>query len=326
MPKVLVIGATGYIGRALALSLLRSGNHVVYGLARTPEKAKELAAMEIIPVRGSANESEEYLALIRNAHIDIVVDAAGTHDGGFKIVNDIRQAGEERLARAKEIGVPLGGARLGFVYTSGEWVHGTTLAGEVINDLDPVAVQGAGKAPDIVAWRADLEKAVLNASDVLDVAVVRPAVVYGGNSWIFNGYFAPLEASALKDPAADVVLPAESDNLIGLVHVDDAGTGLHAVVDKLPLLRGTGVWPVFDLTASVESIGALLLHAAKALGVEGKVNFTTTEKDPLANAICTSVLTSSGRAKSILGWEPKRIGMTSHMELYAQAWKASKKE
>lgn len=320
MPKILVIGATGYIGRALALSLLRSGNHVVYGLARTPEKAKELASMEITPVRGSATDSEAYLKLIRDAHIDVVVDAAGAHQEGFRIINDIRQAGAERLERAKAIGVPLGGAKLGFIYTSGEWVHGATLPGEAVNDLDPVAVEGAHAAPDLVSWRAGCEKAALEAKDVLDVCVARPGIVYGGSSWIFDAYFKQLQESLKNGPDAEVTLPAHPDALIGLVHVDDAGSGIHALVDQLPLLNSNG-WPVFDLTSSVESLGALLIHAARAMGLTGKISFTSPEGDVLASAISTGVLTHSGRAK-ILGWSPKRAGMCGSMEVFVNAWKA----
>src|SRR5258708_20699256 len=50
MPKILIIGATGYLGQTLALSLLRSGNHSVYGIARSVEKAAGLARLEITPV------------------------------------------------------------------------------------------------------------------------------------------------------------------------------------------------------------------------------------------------------------------------------------
>ena len=50
MPRILILGATGYIGNNLCNLLVRSGQHTVYGLARTPEKAKWLARQEIIPV------------------------------------------------------------------------------------------------------------------------------------------------------------------------------------------------------------------------------------------------------------------------------------
>jgi len=250
-----------------------------------------------------------------------VVDAAGANQEGFQIINDVRKAGQDRLAEAESKGVPLGGAKLGYVYTSGNWVHGTTKPGQFVNDLDPVSTEAA---PELVKWRVECEKAALAASDTLDVAVVRPGEVYGFSSWLFSSYFDVLQASAQKNPQADVTLPADSERLVGLVHVDDVGTGLHTVVDKLPLLCGTGVWPIFDLQSSVESLGMILIHAARVLGVQGKINFEDTKGDALAEAISTGVLTSSGRAKALLGWEPKHIGMLSEIEIYVGAWRAAK--
>ncbi len=50
MPRILIVGATGYVGQAIALGLVHSGNHIVYGLARSDHKARSLAQLEIIPV------------------------------------------------------------------------------------------------------------------------------------------------------------------------------------------------------------------------------------------------------------------------------------
>ncbi|MCJ1396464.1 hypothetical protein MMC18_009354, partial [Xylographa bjoerkii] len=104
MSKVLILGATGYIGQALALSLLRSGLFTVYGLARTPAKARALSALEIIPVLGSASDSAAYLALIASASIDIVVDAAGANRASAQILADVHRAGAARLAAARAQG------------------------------------------------------------------------------------------------------------------------------------------------------------------------------------------------------------------------------
>ncbi len=61
MLRVLILGATGYIGSALAGSLLRSGQYTVYGLGRSEAKAKQLAVAEIIPVIGSVSNSKAYI-------------------------------------------------------------------------------------------------------------------------------------------------------------------------------------------------------------------------------------------------------------------------
>lgn len=50
MPRVLTVGATGYLGQAVTLSLVRRGGHVFYGLARSEANARSLAQLDIIPV------------------------------------------------------------------------------------------------------------------------------------------------------------------------------------------------------------------------------------------------------------------------------------
>lgn len=332
MPKILVIGATGYIGRAFCACLLRSGNHTVYGLARTAEKARQLEAAEIKSVRVSATDSSAYIALIRDAHIDVVVDLAGVREGGareaaLQVINDVRAAGRERVAQAKSLGVPLGGARLGLVHTSGVWVHGQTAREQSLNDLDPVGIEGYAAPAPRVGWRVAIEKAALEASEDIDVAVFRPGVVYGGSSWVFSSYFEQLYQAATATTQQTVALQALSNALISTVHVEDVGLALQALVDKLPLLARTGVWPVFDITSAIEPLGAILVQAGKAMGVrEEQIKFTSVEGNPLAGSMSTTVLTNSGRAKALLGWEPKISGMLSQMDTYVRAWKANRPE
>jgi len=320
MPKILIIGATGYIGQALALSLLRSGSHTVYGIARSPDKAKSLEAIEVIPVNGSASDSATYLDLIRSANIDIIVDAAGANLESKKILNDLIRAGSERIEESKRAGIKR--AKLGFVYTSGTWVHGSS--SDPVDDLTPVGVAiSPAQPPKIVAWRPPLEQEILAASDVLDVVIIRPSLVYGGAGSIWSGLFLPL-LEAVKTGSSSVSVKAKPDSMPGLVHVDDVASGLHAAVDKLHLISGTGVYPVFDLTTSQESMRIVLESAGKALGFHGRVDMVGVDGDLFAEAVCTSFNGSSSRAMQLLGWQPKRFGYVKRMDLYAKAWAASR--
>lgn len=320
MPKILIIGATGYIGQALALSLMRSGGHTVYGLARSPEKAKSLEALEIIPVKGSVSDSANYLDLIRSANIDIVVDTAGANMESKKILDDLLRVGAERLEDANRAGIKT--AKLGFIYTSGTWVHGSST--EPVNDLTPVGVALAPtQPPKLVAWRPPLEREILAASHILDVVIMRPALVYGGAGSIWTILFQPL-LEATKVEADTVSVKAEPDSMPGLIHVDDVASAFQAAVEKLPLISGTGVYPVFDLVTSQESMRVVLETAAKALGFHGRVHMAGTEGDLFAEAMNTSLNGSSSRAMQLLGWQPKRFGLVQRMDLYASAWAASR--
>ena len=210
MPRILLIGATGYVGSALASELLRSGLHTVYGLARSPAKATELAAKEVIPVLGSVADSAAYLSLIKTAQIHIVVDCAGANDGSAKILTDLVEAGKTRLKA--------GGAKLGFVYCSGMWVHGSSF--ERISDLDPVGTADA-KAPParMVAWRPQLEREILASRDVLDVAIVRPAQIYGRDHGLWTPLFGPI-LEATKSDKKSIQLPLDPHGRPCLIHVE----------------------------------------------------------------------------------------------------------
>lgn len=57
---------------------------------------------------------------------------------------------------------------------------------------------------------------------------------------------------SVEDETTRVALEPTSQP--GLVHVDDWAEGLQCAIEKLPLISGTGVYPVFDLTTSQESM------------------------------------------------------------------------
>ena len=314
MPRILVLGATGYIGNALALSLLRN-NHKVYGLARDPASANRLARHEIIPVLASTEDSDAYIQLIKTAHIDVVVDCVGAKQTSAKVLSDIIEAGKERLKG--------GGAKLGFVYTSGTWMHGSSK--ERGSDLDPVGTEYAkAQPPRLVAWRPQVERDVLSARDVLDTVVVRPALVYGRNHAIWHSFLMPLLAAARRGTEEDIEIRLEPSSRPALIHVDDVAEGLRCAIEKLPLISGTSVYPVFDLMTSQESMRDIFNSFGEAVGLKGRVNLVSpSEDDIFAEAFQTSRNGDSSRAEQLLGWVPKRRGFVANMDMYAMAFSAA---
>lgn len=321
MPNILIIGATGYIGQCLALSLLRSGSHTVYGLARNTESAKLLQSREIIPVYGSITDNAAYLAIIRSAPIDVVVDAASLGPESKILLDSVIAAGRDRYDVAEKTGIRV--PKLGFLYVGGTWVHGSS--SERVNDLMPVGNSLAPtKPPRLVAWRPVLEQEILSKSTVavLDVVIVRPALVYGRSNAIWTALLMPLLAAA-EGGINSVSLKVDPHSHPALCHIDDVASGLHAAIDKLPFIAGTGVYPVFDLITSQESLRDILTEAGKVLGFNGHIDMLGTGDDQFMEAMCVSTNGSSGRAIGILGWQPKRFGYIQQMSLVAKAWAAS---
>jgi nucleoside-diphosphate-sugar epimerase len=81
---VFVTGATGYIGGAVAVRLLEAG-HKVSGLARSPEKAAELARFGITPILGSLEDAAVLAREARRANA--VINAADSdHRGAVEVL------------------------------------------------------------------------------------------------------------------------------------------------------------------------------------------------------------------------------------------------
>jgi nucleoside-diphosphate-sugar epimerase len=263
-------------------------------------------------------DSAKYLELIKSASIDIVVDVTGARAESKHILEDLKRAGKERLERADLAGVR--SPKIGFIYCSGTWVHGDPKV--PVNDLSPVGVQHAPAQPsEMVAWRPKVEKEVLAASDVLDTMVVRPALVYGRAGAIWGAFFSPILV-AIQNDAKEVSLAANTESRPSLIHVDDVSSGFEAAINKLPAISGTGVYPVFDLVTSQESLRDILLLAARSLGFNGRVDLTGPGEDLFMQAMNSSVYTSSSRAVELLGWKPRRIGMIQSIDIFAKGWLA----
>jgi nucleoside-diphosphate-sugar epimerase len=320
MPKVLIIGATGYLGSRLCNVLVNSGQHRVYGVARNEVKAKSLAVAEVTPVicPDPVNKPDTYLDAIRNFDIDIVVDVSGANQESAKFFADVKAVGQERLNKAKAAG-PMHTPKLGFIYCSGTWVHGSS--DKLVNDLDIVGPDAATPPAPLIAWRVAHENAVLAASDILDVAVLRPALIYGGECTIWTAFILPL-LQASRDGSLDAIqIPLSVDSRPGLVHVSDVATGFQCAIENLSLINGTSIYPVFDLVTSQESMPEIFAALTSHWGLKGHCELVGPGDDMFAEAMGTSLRGSSDRAKQLLGWVPTRLnGFVGDMDIYADAF------
>ena len=329
MPNVFIIGATGYLGLPLAQSLVRSGNHTVYGLARSPSKASILAGNEIIPILGDASDPSSYLSLLHSAPIDIVVNCGTAFEHDELTLRTIRDFSRQRRATLAAEGYPTT-AKTAYVNISGTWVHGSSSTGTTSDLQLPGTSLSRGQPSTITAWRPKYEQAVLAAQDHLEVAIVRPACVHGRASWLWEGVWGPLVKNLTaqregSDRGKPVQVPLPADARPGLVHVDDAVSGIHTVVDRI-LGQGLGPWPVFDLVTEMLSIQVLLEAVKEVLGLEKELEFVGSGGNVLFEGIGTRQDLVAERARIVLGWEPKRRSFVRDAKVVVEAWKAAREE
>ncbi|CZT00081.1 uncharacterized protein RAG0_08226 [Rhynchosporium agropyri] len=304
MVNVLIIGVTLPIGEALAQSLLRSGNYQVFGFCKDPNDFGMYYRNEVVPIL-TDNSPGGLKAALDIYFINVVVDARACDKDTLDILPIFEAHRLERLASTHDAG--FGIPKLGFVYVGRTGVHGSSLI--PLNDLMPVLTSNTPSSPiESSSRRPDLEHALLGSSSYLDVIIMRPAVVYGRASRMLDSIFWSLQLATERN--IDIM--------------DDVASGLHAAIDKLPLISGTGVYPIFDLVTSQEKIHEIVVAAAFAMGFLGRINYIGCADTEGADVLNCSGNLSSGRAKTILGWEPKRHGFVRNMEVYVKAWLASR--
>lgn len=322
MPTVLILGATGYLGLPLAQSLLRSGSYTVYGLARSAAKAKTLTQNEIVPVMGDVSDPSTFTDLISSVPIDVVIDTTSAYESASTLLKALTSASKARMAALSKDGAV--GPKLGFVYVSGSWVHGDTGDVPTSDTVPPNTSFAKGTPAKAVGWRPAHEQAILASRDVLDVAIIRPAQIYGRTGWLWSTYWGAMLGAAKSGSSEPFQVPAEYDSRPAITHVDDVVSGMHLAIDRVHGLLGS--WPVFDLIGETVLVRDLMEGAKKSLGLKGPLEYAGTQNNPYFEAMGLVTNYHSSRAATVLGWQAKRLNFILKLDTYVKAWAAAQEE
>ncbi|WP_380282795.1 NAD-dependent epimerase/dehydratase family protein [Kitasatospora purpeofusca] len=287
--KILLTGATGYIGSALAEHLAAAGHQVV-ALTRSAEPQPDRGWHAQL-VGDTADPAS--LAGAVTPDIDGVIHLAPPSGDA-----DVDTAVIEALATA------LRGTGRPFVYTSGVWVLGATGEAQEVGEeapTDPI---------DIVGYRPRIEQRVLaEATEGVRAVVVRPGIVYGRG----GGIPAILVERARKQGVPEYY--GEEGVRWPTVHVDDLAELFVAAVERAEagtLWHGVGepATPVRDLARA----------AGRAAGVSAAPHAVPVEEaaevfGPLfADALALDQSVSGAAARTGLGWRPGRPGVVAEIE------------
>jgi nucleoside-diphosphate-sugar epimerase len=287
--RVLVTGATGFVGGGIVRALLADG-HEVHGLVREPGAAAALGRAGVTLHAGDMREPASYVPLVTQA--DAVVQAAQLATSGR--VTKARAhsvfAAEHTMTAALAQACLEHGRRL--LYTGGcfDWGdHGE----EWITETTPLSPSPMGRGH---AREAGLLQQ-MHAERGLDVVRLNPGFVYGPGG---------LLRSAFVDQARNGRLRCigRGSNWWSCVHVDDLGRAYaaaltaarpgayYAVADEHPIrLR--------DLTDVVTD--AMRLPRAGS-GAPWLVGLFIGR--PLVASLVTSFRVDAARIRDDLGWRP----------------------
>jgi nucleoside-diphosphate-sugar epimerase len=287
--RVLVTGATGFVGGGIVRALLADG-HEVHGLVRDPGAAEPLSRSAVTLHAGDMREPASYVPLVKQ--VDAVVQAAQLSTSG-RVTKTRAQAvfaAEHTMTAALAQACLEHGRRL--LYTGGcfdwgdhgeEWITENTA-------LSP-SPMGEGHAREAGLLQ------MMHAERGLDVVRLNPGFVYGPGG---------LLRSAFVDQARNGRLRCigHGANWWSCVHVDDLGqayaaalTGArpgayYAIADEQPI-RLRDLTDVVTDTMRMPRVGS---------GAPWLVGLFIGR--PLVASLVTSFRVDAARIRDELGWQP----------------------
>jgi nucleoside-diphosphate-sugar epimerase len=280
--RVLLTGATGFIGSFLVGELLGAGHHVV-GLSRSDEGAEALTRAGAEVFRGDVNDLDRLRTAAETA--EGVIHAAFNHD-----FSNARQSSEDDRKVIETLGEVLAGSDRPLVITSGTGLVRSAVGGPAVETDEHVTSAEFPRAASEEAADALIAKG--RRVIVMRLPQVHDTRRQGRITWHIQ--------TARKQ--GRVAYVGEGKNRLPAVHVSDAvrlyrlaiekgqaGARYHAVAEEGVTLR--------DIA---EVIGA---------GLKMPVESITPAEAPeyfggLANLVTIDLAASGTRTQKQLGWKP----------------------
>jgi len=285
--KVLLTGATGYIGSGVA-EKLRARGHEVTAFVRGEEKKRSVEAQGMDAVIGTL---EDPTALVEAAQeVDAVIHTAFDHTSDFF-------KGVEVEGRALD-------ALLVSLKGSGKTLIGTSAAG-VLGDTGETPADEDTSLPDEEAWpvarRGRLESKLIDAAPDLRTIVLRlPVLVYGHGA----SQFPPMLIRTAKETGTSYYV-GDGTNKLSAAHVDDIADLYVLALEKAS--PGT----LYNVAAGDPVEPRAMAEAVKeAAGVDKTESISEEEAGELWNPFVALLLSlnfwlSGDKAERELGWMPK---------------------
>ncbi|MBN1994577.1 MAG: NAD-dependent epimerase/dehydratase family protein [Anaerolineae bacterium] len=318
--RILVTGATGFIGGRLAERLVTEEGVVVRGLVRTPEKGRRLADIGVELMPGDITDPVSVQSAMAGCQLVFHTAAWVSEHGSRAAVWAVNVEGTKNVVEAA-----LAAGVKRFIHLSSCAVYGS-LQQDNIDENTPPRVSGDLYGDSKIA----AEEIVFNAyrKKGLPVVAARPSQVYGPGSYQFT--VRPVELikagrMMLIDGGRYFCKPVYIDNVVdGLIlcaKIDAAvGQAINLTDSPIPwrdFLGAYGRMLVIDSFPSIPFKLAWLLGFLNELGAAmsgRKASFNRR----LVKALHSDNSFSNQKARKLLGWVPK-VDLTEGM-CRTEAW------
>ena len=323
--RVLVTGASGMIGRAVAARLVADGHDV-----RTLQRRPSGVAADVL---GSVVDPDAVADAVRGRDAVIHLAAKAAITGSFAEYEKVNVGGTERLLAAARVA---GATR--FVHVSSPSVAhlGTSLAGAAAGPADPEHARG-----HYARTKAAAELLALAADDPagMRVVVVRPHIVWGpGDTQLVGRVVERARTGRLPVLGAGAALIDTTyvdnavDALVAALHAEDSACGEAYVVTNgeprpvLELLRG--ICEASGVPTPRRHVPAALARAAGGLMDAAWARLPLRGEPPLtrfgAEQLSTAHWFDQRRTREALGWTPT-VGIDEGLARLA-SWTAAERD
>lgn len=296
--KILVTGASGFIGRALCKSLLKKGEVVKSVLRSTNTLIEGTEVVLIEDIDANTNWFEALLEVEIVVHlaarVHVMNDRVANPINAFRVVNV--DSVLNLATQAASVGVKR------FIYISSIKVNGElTMDGQPFREIDPPSPKDAYGQSKNEAERGLFE---LTTKTDMKVVIIRPPLVYGPG---VKANFASLTLAvqrrwllpfgAIANKRSFVSLDNLIDFIIICIHHPLAANQVFLVSDGQDLSTP-------ELIRRIASIAGVSVHLLWVPLWALKICFFLLNKSHIAHRLCSNLQVDISKSQNMLGWIP----------------------
>jgi nucleoside-diphosphate-sugar epimerase len=278
--KILLTGATGYLGSAILRRLLEAG-HQVTAVVRSDAAAAKVESLGATAIVGDLTDRTWFAELLR------------AHDGAVHTASPGDETSSAMDAAVVDAALAaFDGTDKPFVHTGGIWSYGANAA---ITDASPTAPVA------LSAWREEHEARLL--SSAIHGSVIRPAVVHGHGEGLVNLI---VHGPRTRDGA--VVLVGSGEQHWATVHVDDLADLYLLVLEQAP--GGQAYLAASGDNPTVREIALAFVGTDGAVVAESEDETRARLGEAFAEAL---LLDQQATPASPFGWAPQRPSLVDEL-------------
>lgn len=309
--KVLITGATGFLGSRLVSALAARGDSV-RALCRGTGKENRLQEANVDILRGDLNDRESLRRAIAGA--DVVCHAAAAMSGSWREYAETTVRGTEwMLELSQEAGVKR------FVHISSVTVYrtGGLGKGSLIDETCPQDPDPERRGPYAHSKIAAEKQAYRYLQQGLPVVVIRPGIIYGPGGRVMHpnvGFFLtkklfllvgggdnPLPLTYVDNAVDGILLAISADKAVGQIYnlVDGDAINQKEFLDRYRA-AADGRFVTLSLPLPLLIAGATMARRLNRFGISSIVTTDYGFKAQYAN-----IRFDAAKARRELGWQPR---------------------